>query len=257
MRPIQLVIIVVALGAAGAAAMLAMNLAKKPAARQEVATQRAIPAEEVLVLAKDIPIGGTLDRESLAWKDWPKGGLNESYIIRSKRPEAVTDIVGMLARAQLLAGEPVREARLVSSDRGFLSAILPKGMRAVAVRVNAASTAGGFILPNDRVDVMLTNGGGEGSSAVARVLLRNIRVLAIDQKVDDPQDKKSVVAQNTATLELTPEQSQLITAAQQSGSISLVLRSIADTQTVDTDDHMESTINVVKFGVPSHVNASE
>jgi Flp pilus assembly protein CpaB len=258
MRPIQLIILVVALGAAVAAAMLAMNLTGKSAG-PKVATDTVVPAEEVLILARDVKMGETVKTEDLAWKDWPKAGLADSYIVRSRRAGAEGEIAGMIAKTQLYAGEPVREAKLVKADRGFLSAVLPKGQRAVAVRVNAASTAGGFILPNDHVDVILTTqqGGGDAgaASAVSETLLHNIRVLAIDQKVDDPEEKKSVVAQDTATLALTPEQAHLVIQAQQMGSISLILRSIADSDPGADDTTPRTGVSVVKFGVSSRVTA--
>ncbi|ODN70907.1 Flp pilus assembly protein CpaB [Methylobrevis pamukkalensis] len=261
MRPIQVVILVVALGAAVAAAMLAMNMTGRGDADSAAPVQAVIPSEEVLVVSSDIPMGGTVGAGNLQWRNWPKDGLGEGYVVRAQRPEGLTEISGMIARSQLLAGEPVREARLVRSDRGFLSAVLPKGMRAVAVKVNAASTAGGFILPNDHVDVVLTmqNGGSEGApaTAVSETILSNVRVLAIDQKVDDPEDKKSVVAQDTATLELSPEQSQLMIQAQQMGSISLVLRSIVDSVKSAEDEKIQTGVNVVKFGIQSRVTAAQ
>jgi pilus assembly protein CpaB len=262
MRPIQLVILLVAFVAAGAAGMIAMNLAKRPApAGSPVAAVQTVPTEEVLVAAGDIKVGAAITPETLVWTQWPAGAMPQGFITRRERPDAVTELQGTLARAPILSGEPIRDAKLVRSDRGFLSAVLPKGMRAVAVRVNAASTAGGFILPNDRVDVLLVRqvNGASGSEAQSETILTNIRVLAIDQTIegDDTEQKPVVVAQDTATLELTPEQVELVTQAQQVGTISLALRSIEDSTTESAVVEKPTGINVVKFGISSRVNARQ
>ncbi len=262
MRPIQMVILLVAVGAAAGAGLLATRIgARAPEAPQQVAAQPAPPPmdlEDVLVASKDIGIGKNVDADNLVWKTWPKNGLSDGYIQRSSEPDAVTDLKGMLARSPILAGEPIRKAKLVRSDRGFLSAVLPEGMRAVAVRVNAASTAGGFILPEDRVDILLVRQ-KDANEAVAETILTDIRVLAIDQSVQQSGDEKqpSIVAQNTATLELTPDQTELVTQAQQIGSISLALRPLADNAQPAARQRKPTGIAVVKFGVVSRVTAQQ
>ena len=262
MRPIQLVILLVAVGAAAGAGLLATRIGSRtPDAPQQVVAQPAAPPmdlEDVLVASRDIGIGKTVDGENLVWKSWPKDGLSEGYIQRSGEPDAVTDLKGMLARSPILAGEPIRKAKLVRSDRGFLSAVLPEGMRAVAVRVNAASTAGGFILPEDRVDILLVRQ-KEANDAVAETILTDIRVLAIDQSVQQTGDDKqpSIVAQNTATLELTPDQTELVTQAQQIGSISLALRPLVDNDQPAARQRKPTGVAVVKFGVVSRVTAQQ
>lgn len=262
MRPIQLVILLVALGAAAGAGLVATRIsAPKPAEPAPVAAAPAAPAmevEDVLVAAKDIGVGQGVDAEGVTWKSWPKDSLSDSYIQRSQKPDAVSELKGMLARSPILAGEPVRMAKLVRSDRGFLSAVLPTGMRAVAVRVNAASTAGGFILPEDRVDILLVRQ-KDANEAVAETILTDIRVLAIDQSVQSAggDSQPSIVAQNTATLELTPEQTELVTQAQQIGSISLALRPLADASGPATTQRKPTGIAVVKFGVVSRVTAQQ
>jgi pilus assembly protein CpaB len=168
----------------------------------------------------------------------------------------VSELQGTMVRAPIYAGEPIRDMKLVRSDRGFLSAVLPKGMRAVAVRVNAASTAGGFILPNDRVDVLLVRQ-FPGNNARSQTLLTNIRVLAIDQLIENTggEQKSVVVAQDTATLELSPEQAELIAQAQQTGTISLSLRSIEDSASEPDVIQKPSGVSVVKFGIPTRITA--
>jgi pilus assembly protein CpaB len=258
MRPIQLVILLVALGAAGGAGLLAMRIGAAPPPRDNgpvVAAAPAMETEDVLVAAHDIGIGGAIDDQAVTWKSWPKKGLNDGYIVRSAKPDSVSELKGMLARGPVLAGEPIRIAKLVRSDRGFLAAVLPAGMRAVAVRVNAASTAGGFILPEDRVDILLVQQ-KDGADAVAQTILTNVRVLAIDQNVEQSNEQKgAMVAQNTATLELTPEQSELIVQAQQVGSISLALRPLVEADTEAVRQAKPTGIAVVKYGVPSRVTA--
>ncbi|WP_181704644.1 Flp pilus assembly protein CpaB [Chthonobacter rhizosphaerae] len=260
MRPIQLVILLVAFGAAGLAGMVAMRLAAttpEPVVAQAPSAP-AMETAEILVTAGSIRMGTPITPETVTWRLWPKEGLAEDYISRTARPDAVTELQGTLARSPFLAGEPIKEGKLVRTDQGFLSAVLPKGMRAVAVRVNAASTAGGFVLPNDRVDIILIKPPkSDGAEPMSETILRNVRVLAIDQVVEDQEQKQnSVVAQDTATLELTPDQAELIIQAQQVGTISLALRSIEDIDTV-TEVVGTDGITVIKFGVPTRVTAKD
>jgi len=232
--------------------------AQKPVQAKVTQAGPNIETEDVLVASKNIGIGASVTADNVIWKTWPKKGLSEGYTVRSENPDAVSTMVGQLARMPILVGEPIVSTKLVRSDRGFLSAILPAGMRAVAVRVNAASTAGGFILPEDRVDIMLVRQrpGGDPSS---ETILSNIRVLAIDQHVEQTggEQKAALVAQDTATLALTPEQAELIIQAQQMGSISLALRSIRDADGKGDEKHKPTGISVVKFGVVSRVTAQQ
>lgn len=256
MRPIQLLILLVAFGAAGGAGIMAMKIA---APRPTIEAPQAAPTmktEEVLVASQDMALGRAIIPDAVTWKVWPADGVLESYIVRSQRPDAVTELQGTLVRTPMSMGEPIKESKLVRSDRGFLSAVLPKGMRALAVRVNAASTAGGFILPNDRVDILLIR--QINGDTRSETILRNIRVLAIDQTVEqvDAEKKAVVVAQDTATLELTPEQTELISQAQQQGTLALALRSIEDMATEQEIRRREqqSGISIVKFGVPTRIS---
>lgn len=260
MRPIQLLILLVAFGAAGLAGMIAMNMASKPApeARVTAAPVPAMDTEEVLVATANIGPGSPVDGSRVAWRVWPADGVADGFIVRTARPDALEELKGALVRDPIYVGEPIREAKLVRSDRGFLSAILPQGMRAVAVRVNAASTAGGFILPNDSVDVILVRQTGDG--ATSETILTNIRVLAIDQTVEtiSSEDQKTVVvAQDTATLELAPEDAELITQAQQIGTISLILRSVKDQAPDVAEKRRPTGVSVVKYGVATRVTARE
>ena len=170
---------------------------------------------------------------------WPKDGTSTGYILPRDRPSAATDLAGTIARGTFFIGEPITESKLVHADRGFLSAILPAGKRAAAIKITAGTSAGGFILPNDRVDVIMAHkvsGPGPTPGTTldrfeTETILSNIRVLAIDQQVEEKNGDKVVIGQ-TATIELTPEQAEIVTVAQQmSEGLTLALRSLADSQT--------------------------
>jgi len=136
---------------------------------------------------------------------------------------------------------------------GFMAAILPAGMRAISTQISPETGAGGFILPNDRVDVILTMKGGrdaDKSGGHSETILRNVRVLAIDQTVEEKNGQKVVVGR-TATLELAPGQAEALALSQQLGTLSLALRSIADNSTEDLKDDANSrrNVSIVRFGV--------
>jgi pilus assembly protein CpaB len=188
-----------------------------------------LPTVEVLVSASDLVSGAKLSVDSLRWQDWPEASLSPGFITRAARPDAVAELSGMMTRTSFLGGEPVHDGRLMGAGSGYLSVMLTAGMRAVAVRISAENTAGGFILPNDHVDVLHTVSQMDPAGTMqvqSRVLLRNVRVLAIDQMVADGQID-SVVGK-TATLELDAAQVAAITAAETSGAISLALRALVD-----------------------------
>lgn len=191
--------------------------------REEVTTNIA----QVLVARQDIPLGNTITPDSFRWQDWPVNALGPAYIQRSARPNAMKDLTGAVARAPMLAGEPVTPLKVIKSgDGGVLAAILPKGMRAVSVRIREETGVGRLILPNDRVDVLYST--KVRNNATTETLFENVRVLAIGQLIE-ARDGKKLAEGNTATLELTPDQTeQLAHAVQRGGEISFALRSIAD-----------------------------
>lgn len=221
-------IIIVALAFGGLAAWIVISQRAAPVVANSAA-EVSVPTMDVLVAATDVPAGAALISENLSWQAWPSSTVGPSFITRLARPQAVAELVGMTVRTGIVMGEPMHESRLLGAGAGFLSVILGSGMRAVAVKVTAETTAGGFILPNDHVDVMhtfnQTDGSGAGLTA-SLVLLRNVRVLAIDQMAAK-QDSDSLIGK-TATLELFPDQVEKITTASVSGVISLVLRPLAD-----------------------------
>lgn len=237
----RVVVLFVALLAGVLAAFLSMQSSPPPA---DVALAPQMKSRNVLVAARDIPPGTALSKEHVRWLAWPEEGISANFMVKADRPEAMNEVQGTIVRSQFYEGEPIREGKLARAESGFLSAILPSGKRAVAVRVTAQSTAGGFILPNDRVDVVHTTAASSRGDTVSQTLLHNVRVLAIDQKVEE-KDGESVVVGKTATLELDPGQVELVTAAEASGTVSLALRSIADA--ADEDDAGQRTTGVVRI----------
>src|SRR5438128_1401726 len=186
MNTARIVVLVIALGAGGVAAYLASGYDNKPAPVLPVAEK--LPTVEVLVAKNDIQLGQAVKPEDLQWQVWPAATASSAFIRRDNRPEAQIQIAGSIARVPLMQGEPIREQKLVRADgSGFMAAILPSGMRAVSTEISAETAAGGFILPNDRVDIMLTrrlknpDGAAGNDLILSEAILTNIRVLAIDQ----------------------------------------------------------------------------
>jgi pilus assembly protein CpaB len=237
---LRIALLIVALAAGGAAAWVAFNMRGEPAPTATV-TEPAAPAamQDVLVASVDLGLGQALSKENMRWQSWPEGSLSPGYIVRSARPNALETLANSLVRDRMSAGEPIRTEKLVPANAGFLSTLLPPGKRAVAVRISAESSAGGFVLPNDRVDVLLTAATDGKGEHLTRTILRNVPVLAIDQTIDaqgkdekDEKDEKNKskagVIGKTATLELDPSQVEILAAGEATGTISLALRSAAD-----------------------------
>src|SRR6266567_5725376 len=153
MNTARIVVLAVALGAGGIAAYLASGSDNKPA---PVAPVAQLPTIDVLVAKSDIGLGQQLKPEDMQWQTWPAATASNTFIRRSDRPDATNQIAGSIARAPFIAGEPIREQKLVKADgSGFMAAILPTGIRAASTEIAPETGAGGFILPNDRVDVLL------------------------------------------------------------------------------------------------------
>ncbi len=253
MKLFRVLVLAVALVAGGIAAYLALNLGGGAPAPTVVELAPQIQSQDVLVAAADIGQGAKLTAENVRWQRWPDDAMNGNYIQKQTRPDAIETLQNSIVRSQFVAGEPIREVKLARPESGFLSAILPSGMRAIAVRISAQNTAGGFILPGDRVDVVQTLAQQTSADAtpenVSRTILTNIKVLAIDQTVDE-QEGEAVVVGKTATLELDPAQVEQITAAEASGTLSLSLRSIADTDEVVSarEERQTGTVRIFRGG---------
>jgi pilus assembly protein CpaB len=255
MNTARIVVLIIALGAGGIAAYLASGSDNKPPA-EPVAQMQTV---DVLVAKSDIGLGQTVTPADLQWQTWPAATASNNFIRRNERPEATTEIAGSIARAPIIAGEPIREPKLVKANgSGFMAAILPTGLRAVSTEISPETGAGGFILPNDRVDVILSrrlknpDRTDPTDIVVSEIILSNVRVLAIDQAPKEKDGQNAVVGK-TVTLELKPGQSEVLAAARQAGTLSLALRSIADVNMVENDQALRrgGGINVVRYGVSS------
>lgn len=193
------------------------------------APKPVVEAPQVLVAGRDLPIGVFLKPGDLRWQDWPSDNLPESYLV--DRAIELKELEGAVVRRSFSAGEPITADRIIKpGDRGFLAAVLQAGYRAVAIPIGAASGVSGLIFPGDRVDILLTQtlqpaGDGESEQRASETVLTNVRVLAMDQKVDD-QDGKPKLAK-TATLEVLPKQAEILAVVRELGSLSLSLRSLA------------------------------
>jgi pilus assembly protein CpaB len=257
MNTARIVVLTIAVGAGGIAAYLASGSDNKPLPTEPVVQLQTV---DVLVAKTDIGLGQTVNADAMQWQTWPAATASKSFIRRNERPDATTQIVGSIARAPFIAGEPIREVKLVKADgSGFMAAILPTGMRAVSTEISPETGAGGFILPNDRVDVILSkrdkNADRTGGTDIvnSEIILTNIRVLAIDQAPKEKDGQNAVVGK-TVTLELKPEQTETLARARQTGTLSLALRSIADLNAVETKPEDQSAkrsdnVNVVRYGV--------
>ena len=234
MNTSRLIVLGLAAVAAGGAAFLARGLLG--GGTSHVAASQAPPpaTTEVMVAASDIAPGQKLTPELVHWQKWPANSIDPSFITGTSDADTQAAIKGTVVRSSVVAGQPLTTLNVVHADSAsFMSATLMPGMRAVSITVSVASVAGGFILPNDRVDLVLTQPLPEGHRFRSNTILQDVRVLAIDQATQDAgkQEKvaqKSVSDAKTATLELSPEQAEKVTRAQATGTLSLLLRPLMD-----------------------------
>ena len=260
MKPARIVVLVVAIAAGGVAALLAgRSDGPPPPAPAPVAQLETV---DVLVASTDIDLGKSVSEQELRWQVWPAAAANAAFIRRTDRPDAINQLSGSIARAPFAAGEPIREARLIKAiGSGYMAAILPSGMRAVSTEISPETGAGGFILPNDHVDVILSRRDREAEKAAgvevhtSEIILSNVRVLAIDQTVQE-KDGQRVVVGKTATLELTPRQAETLALSRQLGTLSLALRSLVDSGKANVEapkdddrDKRRTGVNMVRFGI--------
>jgi pilus assembly protein CpaB len=246
MNAARITVLAIAIGAGGIAAYLASGSDPKPATQEPVAQLDTV---DVLIARADIPLGQAVKPDDLQWQTWPASTAGANFIRRDQQGNAIADLTGSIARSPFFAGEPIREAKLVKGNgSGFMAAILPSGMRAISTEISPETGAGGFILPNDRVDVILSrrdrNPDRTGLPEVvnSEIILGNVRVLAIDQTVEEKNGQKVVVGR-TATLELAPHQAEALARARQSGTLSLALR------VSEERNNRRDTVNIVRYGV--------
>jgi pilus assembly protein CpaB len=261
MKPARLLVLAIALVAAGVAALLVMRTPEPaPVVVENIAPT---PTVDVLVAGNELARGETLRADGMKWQAWPQDGRPTGAIVRSEMPNATSDLAGSLVLSGFLSGEPIRRDKLVKAEgNGFMSAILPSGMRAVAVSIDTrgANSAGGFILPNDHVDIIQTSRDNEGSKAggsdiqVSETVLSNVRVLAIGQNIVERSGEK-VATGETATLEVTASQAETLALAQKVGQLSLALRSLADAGHPERgqNDDPAGGLTVVRYGVARSV----
>lgn len=264
MKPARILLIVVALVAGGMAAFLATRGGNTPSPQTVEVTQiRQEPKTQVLVASGAIGLGQRLTANDVTWQDWPEGAVRGEYITSAQVPDAPGQVTGAVARFEFFPGEPIREAKLVRSDQGYLSAVITQGMRAVSIPVTPESASGGYIVPNDRVDVVLTRSG----SSYSETILANVRVLAIGKRLGEmgttsstanPQEPTSQVFDGTqvATLELSPTQSETILNATSAGRLALVLRSVSDfAQVPSAEIGRTQAVRLIRYGQTQAVMA--
>lgn len=233
----QIIAIGVASVAALGAAFLTLDfIGSKPRPVKKVVQK--VDKVEVLVVTKNLKMGERIQPGFLAWAPWPKAALLPGMVTRAAQPDAFRRFADARARTAMVANEPILENKVIrKGEGGLLSALLPKGMRAVAVKVSVESASGGFIMPNDRVDVLLTR--RIKNQTFTDTVLENVRVLAIDQKyVAEQQDSPAVRKLRTATLEVTPEQARVLARVQSIGELNLALRSLAERGDGELKDEM-------------------
>ncbi|WP_454853320.1 Flp pilus assembly protein CpaB [Rhizobium binxianense] len=258
MRPARVIILAVAVVAAGLAGLMAMRLAGSGGVVTQVKSViEKEPTVKVLVSSANLPVGARLDEKAIHWMAWPQNGVVQGFITEKDKPDAIKDLKGAVVRLPIFEGEPIRPEKVADSNSRILSSLLPAGKRAVSTEISVATGAGGFILPNDRVDVIMVRKGEDSGKLITETVLSNVRVLAIDQQIQEKEDGTKAVVGTTATLELTPDQAKVLIVAQQMADrLSLALRSVADAQEQDTSaadyllsgDNGSAIIQVIKSG---------
>jgi pilus assembly protein CpaB len=232
----KVALLVGALVIAVVTAIMAKNMFAGAGAQKAMAAPAAVPVgPKVHVAKKALPVGTIIDADAFTYQPWPKELMQSAYYIEGTPDANPQSLMGQVVRYPITAGQPVTRGTLVGpQDRGFLAAALGAGMRAITVPVNASTGVAGFVFPGDHVDLVLTqqvDGGGDGPPLkVSETIVRNIRVLATDQRVDDKDKdgKIQVKTFNNVTIEVTPRIAEKISVAQSLGTLSLSLRSLAD-----------------------------
>lgn len=276
MKPARILLLVVALVAGLLAAFLVTRGGGTVPTPQTIVTEVLQPEAraKILVARTAIGMGERLSGDTLEWIDWPAGAVRAEYVTESAMPDAIARLTDAVARFEFFPGEPIREQKLVHSSQGYLSAVLSEGMRGVSVPVTPEAGAGGFIVPNDRVDVVLTRSGDGGR--VSEVVLANVRVLAIGRRlgeVGESAGQSSSDASSTggpqaqvferetiATLELTPRQAETIINANSRGALTLVLRSVVDFSedpVIAEAQAASQAVRLIRFGRESSVMSGQ
>jgi pilus assembly protein CpaB len=253
LRKSRIYVLGIAVIAGGIAAYMASQIGRPHAPPVAVAAPATIT--RVLVAGKAIAAGERLSPAALTWQPWPTEALSSDFITDTATPNAVNAMSGEVARIELLPGDPIRQEKLVRGDGGFLSATLDRGLRGVSIVVNAESASGGFVSPNDHVDVVLTrtSRGADlgGNVSRSQTILHDVRVLAINARgsapaggsraASAPRDE-AFAGEAIATLALDPADADLVISASAIGKLSLLLRSGGDAP-ADADAARRDSIN--------------
>jgi pilus assembly protein CpaB len=264
MNKAQIAVLAVAVAAGGAAFMM-MNGSSPPTPVQIVAPP-SVNLDQVLVATRDLSYGTEIADADTNWIDWPKNAIPAGALTRSEAPNAKEDVKSSYVRIPISGGEPVRKDRLIKGvTAGLMSTMLSPGKRAIAIDVTLNNTAGGFILPNDRVDVIRTYRDTEATKDLghevynSEVVLSNVRVLAMGQTIEK-KGAEPVVTGSTATLELDPHQAELVVLAQRTGQLVLSLRPITDAivkeasaEAPNDSSQDDDTLTVVRHGVSANM----
>jgi pilus assembly protein CpaB len=250
----RIIVLAFALVAASAAAFLARGLMGGGTPRVQAKIAPPIAMREVLVAEADLRPGQALTPAMVRWQNWPATAVNSDFITHNAVPSLDNALKNTVVRAPLFAGQPITNTAIVHGDAaGFMAARLEPDMRAVSIGISADSGAGGFILPNDRVDILLITKTNDNPPHVAvKTILQNVRVLAVDQTYKEDKDTRTVVGK-TATLEVTPAQAELVAAAQTRGALSLSLRGLGDNRAVATNappvTNDNTPVAIIRYGV--------
>jgi len=237
MSPIRIIILLLALAAAVGAALLVMQLSQPQIRTETVSKDKLVIEElevskvEVLTVTRDIAIGETFRAGDLQWSPWPEANVVEGYYLQTAAPTSIETLTGAVIKLALFKGEPVLPQKIaIKGEQGLLAALMEPGMRAISVEISAESASGGFILPNDRVDLILTYDQqadperGIAQRTVATTVVQNVRVLAIDQNFSTEAEGETARLGSTATLEVSPREAELLAMSQSLGEVSLSLR---------------------------------
>ncbi|WP_291077895.1 Flp pilus assembly protein CpaB [Hyphomonas sp.] len=251
MSPIRLIILIGAAIAAIAAAFLVRNLAQQgpsaPAQPTTVIEHMEITEIKVLVAQRDLSIGDYVSVDDLKWANWPENSIVPGFHTDEDSPDAIELVAGSVVRVPIFQNEPIHPRKLVKKgDTGTMAALIEPGMRAISVEISTESASGGFILPNDRVDVILTyevtvqTGDAMVDKTATSTILQNVRVLAIDQVYLTEEGDGAAQVGNTATLEVDSKEAELIAMAQRKGELMLALRPWSDVgDTFDRDARID------------------